>query len=257
MSTQSSNKINHLLQSQHQAAILLSTWLVSQGYSLELQKRYRKSGWFKAVGTGAMVRAGQEVTLNGAIHALQKQKQLPVHIGGKTALGLLGKAQYLPMQQEHVHLVGTPQAQLPRWFKQYPWQAGITYTQTTFLPPDLGLITVNQEGLTLTIAGAARALMECLYMAPQQQDLTEAFELMEGLNNLRPKVVQALLQQCTSVKVKRLFLFMVQKAGHAWFNYLDLSSIDLGHGKRSIVKDGLYNSQYQITVPASLVPTNE
>lgn len=43
------------------------------------------------------------------------------------------------------------------------------------------------------------------------------FELMEGLNNLRPNQVQDLLEKCESVKVKRLFLYLAEKAGHEWF----------------------------------------
>ena len=94
--------------------------------------------------------------------------------------------------------------------------------------------------------------MECLYLVPKSQPLTEVFELMEGLNNLRPALVQSLLEACRSVKVKRLFLYLADKAGHDWFNCLDLKKIDLGSGKRSIVKDGVYVSKYQITVPKEL-----
>ena len=75
---------------------------------------------------------------------------------------------------------------------------------------------------------------------------------MEGLNNLRPALVQSLLEACQSVKVKRLFLYLAEKSNHDWFTYLDLSKIDLGSGKRSIVKDGVYISRYQITVPKEL-----
>ncbi len=94
--------------------------------------------------------------------------------------------------------------------------------------------------------------MECLYLAPKSQPLLEVYELMEGLNNLRPTLVQQLLEQCTSIKVKRLFLFMADKAGHDWFDYLDMSKIDQGSGKRSIVESGIYNPKYKITVPKEL-----
>jgi hypothetical protein len=75
---------------------------------------------------------------------------------------------------------------------------------------------------------------------------------MEGLNNLRPKHVQKLLEQCKSVKVKRLFLYLAKKSGHAWFSYLNLKAIDLGSGKRSIVKNGVYDSTYRITIQKAL-----
>ena len=94
--------------------------------------------------------------------------------------------------------------------------------------------------------------MECLYLAPKKQSLLEAYELMEGLNNLRPKLVQELLESCTSVKVKRLFLYLADKAKHDWLNYINLDTVDLGTGKRSVVSHGSYVDKYQITVPKEL-----
>jgi hypothetical protein len=77
----------------------------------------------------------------------------------------------------------------------------------------------------------------------------ECFELMEGLNNVRPQLVQSLLEQCQSVKVKRLFMYMAEKASHDWVQYLDLKKIDFGSGKRSVVEHGIYVAKYQITMP--------
>lgn len=94
-------------------------------------------------------------------------------------------------------------------------------------------------------------------MAPKSQPLVEAYELMEGLNNLRPASVQKLLEGCTSVKVKRLFLYLAEKAGHDWLDFIKLDKVDLGAGKRAIVRDGAYVSKYQITVPRELERINE
>ena len=85
----------------------------------------------------------------------------------------------------------------------------------------------------------------------------EVFELMEGLNNLRPVSVQKLLEGCTSVKVKRLFLYLADKACHEWLSYIDLDKVALGSGKRAIVNDGVYVSKYQITVPKELEAVHE
>jgi hypothetical protein len=64
--------------------------------------------------------------------------------------------------------------------------------------------------------------------------------------------VQQLLEQCASVKVKRLFLYMAEKAGHAWVKHLDRSKVDLGSGKRSVAPGGVYVPKYEITVPKEL-----
>ena len=45
---------------------------------------------------------------------------------------------------------------------------------------------------------------------------------------------------------------MAEKAGHTWVSYLNLERVDLGSGKRALVKQGVYIPKYQITVPAEL-----
>ena len=76
---------------------------------------------------------------------------------------------------------------------------------------------------------------------------------MEGLTTLRPKLLQPLLEQCSSIKVKRLFLYMAEKAGHDWFQRLDTSKFNLGAGARTVTKGGVYVSSYGLTVPEELV----
>ncbi|GGA91851.1 type IV toxin-antitoxin system AbiEi family antitoxin [Puia dinghuensis] len=252
MNTEKGTKINNLLQEQPPGVVLQSFWLVQQGYSIELQKHYRKSNWLESIGTGAMIRAGEKVGYEGAIYALQKQSKYSVHPGGRTALSLLGKAQYLEFAVKRISIFGAKGEKLPTWFKKYDWGVTLDHYQTSFLPPDIGLTEFELKNFSIRVSGAIRALMECLYLSPEKQELVECFELMEGLNNLQPVQVQTMLERCQSVKVNRLFLYMAEKAGHSWFHYLDVKKVDLGRGKRSIVKNGVYVNKYQITVPREL-----
>ncbi len=252
MTTVNRTKINKLLQEQPLGVVLISSWLAKQGYSIDLQKHYRKTNWLQSIGKGAHIRANDKVGYDGAIYALQNQAQLTIHPGGRTALSLLGKAHYLEFSANKVVLFGGSGEKLPAWFKKYSWGVKVEYYETSFLQQDLGLTEIEVKNFSIKVSGAARALMECLYLAPQKQDLVECFELMEGLNNLPPKQVQTLLENCQSVKVKRLFLYMAEKAKHSWFTYLDVSKIDLGKGKRSIVKNGVFVGKYEITVPKEL-----
>ena len=72
---------------------------------------------------------------------------------------------------------------------------------------------------------------------------------MEGLVTLRPSLVQTLLETCSSIKAKRLFLFLAEAMNHAWVKRIHLSNVRLGEGKRVIVKNGRFDSKYNITVP--------
>jgi len=241
MSTDKQSKINKLLGLQPSGVVLTSSWLTKQGYSPELLRRYRDSQWLISVGTGAMIRANDRVDYLGAIYSLQRQLGLSVHPAAKTALSLQGKTHFLDFAEKEIFLFGNTKENLPAWFMNYDWGVKINYYTSSFLPPDAGMTSIEKkDSFSVKVSSSSRALMECLYLAPQTQDLMECFQLMQGLNNLQPVKTQLLLEQCTSVKVKRLFLYLAEKAGHAWFKHLKLEQIDLGEGKRSLVKNGMY-----------------
>ncbi len=252
MSTKKYSKLNNLLNSYPSGVVLLSSWLRQRGYSLDLLRRYRDSDWLKSIGNGAMVKKGDEVTYEGAIYALQKQLGLSVHPGGKTALSILGKSHYLEFKKSKVTIFGNGSERLPKWFTDYDWSVKINYYNSSFLPLDVDFQEVEVKSFKIKVSGPTRALMECLYLSPKKQELFECYELMEGLNNLLPNKVQVLLEKCSSIKVKRLFMYMAEKAGHQWVKYIDLNKVDMGQGNRSIIENGVYISDYRITVPKEL-----
>jgi len=252
MSLENDKKLNPLIADWPVGAVYATSWLKKSGFSDQLLNRYKKSNWLTSVGSGALKRSGDEVSYQGAVYALQKQLDSSIHVGAKTALALQGKAHYLQLGNVTATLFGGSEAKLPRWFNKADWNVKTDYYSTSFLPPELGLVDLELKTFTVKISSPARAIMECLYLAPDKQDLMECYELLESLTNLRPQQVQALLEACTSVKVKRLFLFLAERAKHSWFEYLDLTKIDLGAGKRSIAPNGVFNKKYQITVPKEL-----
>lgn len=245
-------KINQLLSTIPQDVVLQSSWLLNEGYSLDLQKYYRNSGWLQALENGAMFRSNNQPGYEGGIYALQQQSGLSVHPGGRTALALQGKAQYIELNTAQIWLFGGEKEKLPTWFRKHKWVQTVHYKASSFLPKELGLTECSFAGFSIKVSSPARAIMECLYLAPENFDLVECYELMENLNDLRPALVQELLEACTSIKVKRLFLFMAERLSHSWYKHLNLFKVDLGKGKRSLVKEGVYISKYQITVPKTL-----
>lgn len=252
MSNKKGSKINHLLQSQPSGVVFLSSWLVEHGYSHDLLRKYKDSNWLTSIGSGAMIRTGEDVGYQGALYALQEQSGLNVHLGGRTALSLLGRAHYLDLNVKKIFLFCKSGSKLPTWFLDHDWGYKIEQINTSFLPSDINLSPVEQKTFSIKISNPERAILECLYLTPKIHSFLESYELMEGLNNLRPNHVQTLLEQCTSVKVKRLFLYMAEKANHNWFNYIKTEKIDLGSGKRALLNDGVYIPKYNITVPKEL-----
>lgn len=252
MSILSKRKINQLISGWPEGAVYLTSWLNKEGFSNQLLKKYKSSEWLKSIGPGALLRSGESATYEGGVFALQVQANSSIHPAAITALALQGKAHYLQLSNTKAILFGSAGERLPAWFTKAHWPIAVEYHSTSFLPADLGLIDIEHKTFSIKASGPARAIMECLYLTPDHQDLQECYDLMEGLTNLRPQLVQALLESCTSVKVKRLFLFLAEKAKHSWFEYLDQSKFDLGKGKRSIVKNGTLNTKYQITIPKEL-----
>ncbi len=255
------SKLNRLLRAWPQGAVAVSRWLETQGAYQQLVHGYEKSGWIRRIGQGAYVRAGDTVDWTGGLNALQEQMQLPVHVGAKTALQMQGNAHFRPLRKGgSVSLFGAPGTRLPAWFRRHDWGVKLRYT-TTKLFPDLPARSAQagdlSAGLTkrelgtyaVTVSTPERAIMEVLHFVPAGESFEEAGLLMEGLTTLRPDVVQALLEQCRSVKVKRLFMFLAERSGHAWVGKLDLSKVDFGKGKRMIVKGGRFDAKYNITVP--------
>jgi hypothetical protein len=47
-----------------------------------------------------------------------------------------------------------------------------------------------------------------------------------------------------------MFLYLADQAKHPWRAELNDQRIDLGSGKRSLVREGKFDARYQITVPA-------
>ena len=245
-------KLNKLVNDGPAGAVYLVSWLKKQGISNQLLDRYKKSAWVDAISSGAVKRTGDQVNYQGGLYALQQQLHSSIHIGGKSALALQGRVHYLQLGQAKVSLFGDWKERLPQWF-QNAWGEEVEYFKTSFIPPSLGLEDFEVKGFTIKISSLARAMMECLYLAPAKQDLQECAQLMEGLTQLKPPLVQELLESCTSIKVKRLFLYMAKKSKQPWLEYLNLEQIDLGSGKRSLFPGGTYVPEYQITLPRELI----
>ena len=249
---QKRGKIKKLIQNFKPGTILLSGWLEQMGISRSLRQEYIKNGWLVPVGRGAYKRFHDEVEWFAGVNALQKQAGRQVHIGALTALDLMGVTHYLRSRNK-VFLFSPYGVHLPSWFRHANWHQEIIHKQSSFLTYDIGIIEYENRYNNLLISSPERAIMECLYLTPENIDTVECYHLMEGLVNLQPDLVKELLKNCHSIKVKRLFLYMAEKANHQWLQFIDISDIDLGSGNRRIARNGQYHGKYQLTLPIELI----
>src|SRR5271155_5621417 len=112
------NKLNDLMTQMPSGIVLTLTWLKQHDVSCKLAWWYVQSHWLERVGNKAYKKYGDKVNWVGALSALQHQLHLPLHVGAKTALELLGQAHFIPMQGiKRVALFISSNAKVPLWFR--------------------------------------------------------------------------------------------------------------------------------------------
>lgn len=285
MASETGSKLNRLQKLVPEGLLVDAAWLDAEGYTHPLRQKYVASGWLTMPVRGVYQRPAAGDAQKGrldwrlVILSMQTLMKMPVTVGGRTALELQGLAHYLPQGRESdLHLYAS--ARLPGWLAKLPLNARLVAHRHARLFNDISgdvhqlkrnVVTKESfspelpggEGLMLqlwghwdwplTISTPERAALELMDELPDRESFAHVDDLMGGLANLSPRRVQRLLEACHSIKVKRLFLFMADRHNHAWFKRLDMSRIDLGSGKRSLVEGGRYDPKYRITVPETLV----
>lgn len=244
-------KINNLRQQIPSNGIMLTSWLEKSGFNRSEVYDYMKSGWLQRITTGVYQFTGDTPSLYGILASYQKQVDLKYHIGAASALELKGFSHYIAMGKPTAVVFSQVRPPLPKWLNNADLDMKLVEVASKVLGTD-GIERQDRQGQTLTVSSPERAIMECILLSPARYDLMDVYYLMEMLTSLRFHLVQRLLEDCTSVKVKRMFLYMAEKARHRWFAKLDLSRISLGSGTRSFMRGGVKIPAYDIVIPKEL-----
>jgi Transcriptional regulator, AbiEi antitoxin, Type IV TA system/Transcriptional regulator, AbiEi antitoxin N-terminal domain len=258
---QNVSKLNHLERSLPEGLLVDAAWMERHGYSTSLRSQYVASGWLTQPVRGTYKRPRGELTWEKVIVSLQSLLGSNLFVGGRTALDLQGFSHYLaPFGPPVIHLYGRTEP--PGWLPKLPLPQTFRFhrAQTLFrtLPekPALQDGTLRQFQVAsewpLTVSTPERALLEMLNELPGRESFHIADKMVESLSALSPRRLQLLLADCRSVKVKRLFFWLAARHPHAWVKQIDRSAVDLGVGKRSLVKGGKLDPDLLITVPNDL-----
>lgn len=244
-----STKLKWLNDQLSQFELLLMPYLKQHGISRSHVQNYLNSGWLEVVVAGVYKKPSATISWSSALSALQYQQASSLHLSGLSSLAHQGLSHYLTMGDETVQLNSIKAIRLPKWLFSQHWE--IEYKCSKVLDKvyenDLIELTVNNQ--TVRASVIELAVLEVLDKVTDESSFIFASELFQGLMSLRPRKLQSLLERSSSVKVKRLFLFLAHYYQHSWFKRLDESKLDLGSGNRQIVKGGYVDRQYKITVP--------
>lgn len=265
--------LNRLMHELPERYVVDAAWLSGLGLGASSIRDYVERGWLERVGSRLYRRpereSGAPVRWEIAMLSLQMMA-LPLHVGGMSALELAGYWQYAPLGRRRIWLY-TDAPAVRSYLRRLDLDADIDIrSRKLFADPDLGVesraldLVMGALGPVETSAGSAvphrqhlrvasleRAILETLEEVPKKVSFQHGAELFEGLTTLRPKLMEALLLECRSVKAKRLFLYFSGQQRHAWARRLQTADIDIGSGKRQIVPGGKLDPEFLITVPKS------
>jgi hypothetical protein len=249
MTTITDSKLKLLTKLFEHTKILTTRELERQGFSQDLIQWYRKSGWIKNLGRGAYCFQDSTCSLYDAVSAVNSQTDFRLHFGGKSALReFYGISHFSLMKDSAKELfIDSENKKLPSWFTDN-FADEVLLRQTDFLKSDNDIEDVEYQQKVLKVSSKERCFLELLYSVPKMTTSVEAKEILELLPTLRPKMLQSLLENCSSVKVKRLFFYLSQKVNHFWLKYLDKDKIDLGSGVREIEKGGTFIKEFEIVI---------
>ncbi len=271
MTKQNEEKLNWLQHHLPEGLIVDAAWMTVHGYSTPLRTQYVAAGWLSQPARRVYQRRDTPLSWHQIVVSLQTLLERNLIVTGMTALEHHGFGHFLNRGQPTVHLSGPDRA--PTWLSKLPTNATFTVRNDTTRfkryrastaphclanneppaqSPALHIEPWGPWNWPLVYASPERAILEVMAELPDHESFHQVDAVMDGLSTLSPRKLTPLLADCQSIKIKRLFLFFAERHNHAWFKHLDHSAIDLGRGKRQIVKAGRYDTRYQITVPGDL-----
>ena len=229
-------------------------WLLARGFSRPRVDYALRAGKMKTVAHGVYRRPGPPLKWEHVVYSLNEMS-CPVRVGGRSALMLQGLAHYLPAGGvRRIDLYGA--ANVPAWVTDFPapFRFGIYNRRIFGALPEMAVEPKPFGAWDWPIPHSTPelALLELLAGVRGAADFYVVDKLFEAAVNLRPDLLRALLRACTQVKAKRLFLWFSDRHGHDWRQVLETNDLDLGRGKRMLIKGGAYDAAYQITVPREM-----
>ena len=247
-------RLPNLLKSIPEGVLVTTEWLRQKGVSRQLAAKYVESGWLDSPARGVYGKPGISLPWEDVVASLH-WLGFPVWVGGVSALEFHGALHYLRFKKHPVVHLYVSRA-LPAWFAKLSPDTKFAVKRDRLFKASrnkkLGIVNFIRRSTPLPVSSSERAALELLEAVPAEVSFGSADKAMEGLVNLRPQLLMELLSSCTSIRVKRLFLWFAERHGHAWFKRLDTKRIALGIGKRQIVPGGRLDPKYLITVPREM-----
>ncbi|MGF6818925.1 hypothetical protein OKW33_005819 [Paraburkholderia atlantica] len=223
--------VQRLLQETQRGHPLDSEMLRDMSVSAALAHDLVKAGWLQRLSRGAYLVTGDVPTRDGTIAFLSRR--VPgMHVAGKTALSWQGVRHNIAFR-ERVVLWGQKPYAFPDWIGEhllYSYQTTTLFDEEFRYEEGLKPLPAGDPAVLVSIP--ERALLELASDVGKGQTMEEATNLMVGLRNIRPHVLDNFLNHCTRVKVAVLVRDFGADAGFSWARDLQRHIDRLSQGKR-------------------------
>lgn len=280
MVEQKKDRLNPLRRLLPPGLVASAAWLRDREYPTNLVAYYVSSGRLESPARGVYRVPGPPLKWQSIVASLQLNEGSWSHVGGRTAIVQRGLGHYARTGGAEVIELYGPET-LPSWVnklgvpEKFEQRSDAAFAELRVYRDEKGVLRrfgkkeepVAAEKLAsfglveikwgtfdwpLVFSTEERAILEVLQNVPERESIYEAYVLLQGLVNLRPERVSALLRASHSIKAKRLFLALSARLNQGWFKHLDLKGVDIGSGKRSLFPGGKLDTKYHITLPADL-----
>jgi hypothetical protein len=231
--------------------------LYEWGFTKPSIDSFLRSKRLEAVSHGVYRRPGPQLKWEHVVFSLN-ELGYDVHVGGISALIFRRYAQKPPDGEKEIFIYSDQP--LPKWVGQICASKKLVVKKNRLFKelPEGSLFErpFGHWDWVIPYTKPRLALFEALDQVKTEADFFVLDKCFRGFVTLWPDTLNSLLRECKKIVTVRLFLWFADRHNHRWRQSLDTSGVNLGSGKRMIIKGGSLDPTYHITVPKEMAHGN-
>lgn len=245
-----SSHLNWIDQQLSKAGVLISSYIIEHGVSHDDIQQMITNGDIERIAIGLYAKKQGPVFWADMLNALQNQMHLDLRLSGLTSLVLQGAINLPEIANQKVQLASNQFIRLPKWAHGQEWSFVHKVSRLFKQNKKDDLLILEINGHKLKASTIELALLELMEPISEENRFAVTLGVMKSMDKIDGERMQSLLERSESAKANRLFLHFANKCKHAWLEDINEQTIDLGEGEIHVIKDGILDDQYNITIPA-------
>lgn len=233
-----------------QSGILVSTYIVENGIPHEQIQEFIAAGELERISVGLYAKQQGYISPLEVVGALQNQMHLDVHVAAMSSLVYQEKLVSPDGDNQKLLLSSTNFTRLPKWVHEREWSSVYSVTRMFDEFAESDFVQLAMDGHAIKVSCLELAVLECLEPVTNEERFENALHLMRQIDSIDVAKMQSLLGRSKSVKTNRLLMHLAEKTKRSWYGELNQSTMNFGEGDVQVIKDGLLDPKFNITVPA-------